>query len=344
LIKEKVLITGANGFVGSNLTKLLSSNPFYEVFAMVRSKASVSYLYEFQKDPITGDNLFELIEADLKDDESIEKAMSGIDTVVHLAGMVTDWGQWSQYFDLNVEGTRRILKGASSAGVSKVIYLSSVTVHAMTGHTYSDETVPADVQNFPYGETKKMGEDLILQWAEDTDPHIIRHSAIVRPGFVIYGSYDKNSFINVIDAVNKGSFLFLNKGKRLVSHVYVENLCSAIDELIKSQSIKGVYNVLDGNMTWNEWIKVWADALKVKMPKITVSFWYMYPFVLVLEGIFKFFRIKSAPVLTMYRLRIMHKDLAFSNSKIKEEIGFESPVSLDDAVKSTLEFYYKTIK
>jgi nucleoside-diphosphate-sugar epimerase len=174
LIKEKVLITGANGFVGSNLTKLLSSNPFYEVFAMVRSKASVSYLYEFQKDPITGDNLFELIEADLKDDESIEKAMSGIDTVVHLAGMVTDWGQWSQYFDLNVEGTRRILKGASSAGVSKVIYLSSVTVHAMTGHTYSDETVPADVQNFPYGETKKMGEDLILQWAEYKDTHNIR--------------------------------------------------------------------------------------------------------------------------------------------------------------------------
>ncbi len=79
---KKVLITGANGFVGSNLTKFLSRDPELEVYAMVRPKAPVNYLYDFQKDPRTDKNLFELIEANLWDEESITNAVHNMDIVI----------------------------------------------------------------------------------------------------------------------------------------------------------------------------------------------------------------------------------------------------------------------
>jgi len=340
--KEKILITGANGFLGSNLTKYLSKNPYYEVFAMVRPGGKVNFLYEFQKDPVTGENLFELIEADLSDDQSVEKAIEGMDTVIHLAGMVTDWGKWDQYYDLNVEGTNRVLRGASKGGVTKVIYLSSLTVHSMNGHNHSDESTPADMKNFPYGETKKLGEDLVYQWAKDAPEGSERQSAVVRPGWVIYGAYDKNTFVIILDAIKKGSFGVIDGGKKLVSYVHAENLCYGIEQLIKSHKIQDAYNVLDGNMTWKEWVKVWSDALHVKAPKLSVPYWFMYPLVYLLEAVYKLFKSREAPILTLYRIRIMHKDLAFSNKRMKDEIGYEPPLSLEKTVDSTIDFYKKT--
>jgi nucleoside-diphosphate-sugar epimerase len=333
--KEKILITGANGFLGSNLTKYLSRNSDYEVFAMVRPRGTVNFLHEFQKDPLSGKNLFELIEANLSDDESVGKALSGMDTVIHLAGMVSDWGPREQFFDLNVEGTKRVLKGATAAGVTKVIYLSSLTVHAMNGHIDSDENTPADMKNFSYGETKKLGEDLVRAWGSEGS----RSSAVVRPGFVIYGAYDKNTFINVLDALKSGTFGFIDGGKRLISYVYAENLCYGIEKLIKADQVEGAYNILDGNMTWKEWIRVWADALSVKVPRLSVPYWLMFPFVLLVEGVFKLLRLKNAPLLTLYRIRIMHRDLSFSNERMKKEFAYKAHVPFESTVNNTLDFY-----
>ncbi|MCP4161497.1 MAG: NAD-dependent epimerase/dehydratase family protein [Deltaproteobacteria bacterium] len=334
---RKVLITGANGFVGSNLTKFLSRNPFLDVYAMVRPGSPVNFLYEFQRDRESGRNMFELVEANLKDEMSIADAVNGMDVVVHLAGLVGDWGKKSDFVEANVEGTRRLLDCASKAKVSRVIFLSSLTVHAMDGHDYSDENAPRDMADLAYGETKKIGEDLVLDWASGFPE---RKSTVVRPGWVIYGSYDKNTFIEVLDHIKKGSFGFIDKGKSLISYVYVENLCYGIEKLIMAPEINGVYNILDGNMRWREWIMIWADALKVRSPRLSVPYWFMFPFVFLIEVFFKFFRIKNAPLLTLYRIRIMHKDLAFKNDRIVNEHDYSSVVSLGDSVESTLGFYH----
>jgi len=338
---KKILITGANGFLGSNLVKYLSNYKEYSVFAMVRPAGAVNFLYEFQKDPESGKNLFELVEANLTDDLSVEKAIGGMDVVIHLAGMVTDWGSKEDFYNLNVAGTERVLRGAAKAGVSKVIYLSSLTVHSMDGHTYSDESAPCDMQAYQYGITKKMGEDRLYRWLEEHSESKVQ-GAVVRPGFLIYGSYDKNTFINVIDAVKNGTFGFINGGKSLISYVHAENLCYGINQLIEAPEINGAYNILDGNKTWKEWIKLWADALGVKAPRLTVPYWFMVPVAAILEGAYKLFKSSTAPVLTLYRIRIMHKNLAFSGKRMQEEIGYTPPVSLEKSVEKTLDFYKRS--
>ena len=342
MAKEKILITGANGFLGSNLTKYLSKFPEYEVYAMVRPRGTVNFLYEFQRDSNTNKNFFELVEADISNENSVVEAIKGMDTIIHLAGMVTDWGERDRYIDLNVEGTNRVLRGATKAGVSRIIYLSSLTVHAMNGHNHSDENTPADMKNFPYGETKKMGEDLVLQWAEDQKNDSPRQAAVIRPGWIIYGSYDKNTFIEVLDHIKNGTFGFIDGGRKLISYVYVKNLCYGINQLIKAEKISGAYNILDGNMSWKEWVKNWADALGVKAPKLTVPYWIMFPVTAILVGLYKLFRSAEAPILTLYRIRIMHKDLAFSNEKIKKEIGYSPDISFEKSLIETLEFYNKS--
>ena len=70
-LKLKVLITGANGFIGTNLTKYLSMVTNFEIYAMVRNKETTRFLHKLQFKENTNEKLFEMVEANLKDENSI---------------------------------------------------------------------------------------------------------------------------------------------------------------------------------------------------------------------------------------------------------------------------------
>ncbi|MBB6480232.1 hypothetical protein [Spirochaeta isovalerica] len=92
-------------------------------------------------------------------------------------------------------------------------------------------------------------------------------------------------------------------------------------------------------MSWQDWVSRWADALGVKAPRLSAPYWAMLPLTAFLVGIYKLFRIKSAPILTLYRIRIMYKDLAFSNRKSVEKLGYSPAVPFEESIKRTLDFY-----
>ena len=339
--KTKILITGANGFVGSNLTKFLSRDSDLEVYAMVRPKAPVNFLHDFQYKSNNKDKWFELIEANLQDEDSIYRAARNKDVIVHLAGMITDWGKRERFWNLNVEGTKTVLKAASKAKVSRVLFLSSLSVHGLKGHKYDNEEAPRSIKNFAYGESKKIGEDLVNEWdSKETEVD----SAIIRPGYVIYGPYDKNTFIKTLDVMSSGFFGLINGGKSLVSHVYVENLCYGISKLVKAPKVNGAYNILDGNMTWKEFIPLWTKALSIKPLMLKIPYWVIAPIVALMVGFYKLFGIQKSPPLNFYRIGIMRRDLAYVNAKLKTEIGYEPPISLEEGVRRTVEFYRMTRK
>lgn len=339
--KKKILITGANGFVGSNLTKFLSQDSSLEVYAMVRPNAPVNFLKDFQKKPNSEKNLFEFVEANLLSEESMVKACKGMDVVIHLAGYVSDWGERERYWKLNVGGTENVLAATTKAKVSRVLFLSSLTVHGLKGHKFDDENTPRNVKRFPYGETKIIGEDLVMEWAKKTEN---TDSAIIRPGFIIYGPYDQNSFIRALDAMASGKFALINGGRRLVSYVYVENLCYGIKQLVKAPSVTGAYIILDGNTTWRNWVDFWEKALDKKIIKFRIPYIFLVPITALMVGFYKLFRIKKDPLLTFYRINTMRKDLAYVNTRITSEIGYNPSIRLEDGIQKTLEFYYETKK
>ncbi len=115
----KILITGANGFIGSAVLKLLL-NKGYEVRAMVRKGS----------DKRNFSNLnMEVIEADLLDQPSLKRAVKGCDYLFHIAA---DYRLWipdpKNMYKTNVDGTRALMMAALEQSISKIVYTSSVAV------------------------------------------------------------------------------------------------------------------------------------------------------------------------------------------------------------------------
>ena len=350
----KVLITGANGFLGSNLTNYLAEDKTLEVFAMVRPHAPVNFLHDFEyssQDPTDtnldgdaekSDNLrhrrFHIVEADIMNEADLQNVSQNMDVIIHLAGKVTDWGKRADFVRLNVVGTSNVIAAASIHKIRRIIFLSSLTVHDFTGHHYDAEDTPRDIRHCPYGETKRDAEDLITQWAESSPEN---QAAIIRPGFIIFGRYDTNSFVRALRGILTRKFGYINGGKSLISYVYVENLCYGIQKLIFAEKIRGAYNILDGNMSWKDWVHSWIKLSKTKPPRLNVPYFVILPIVMIMEGVYRLFGSKTSPPLNYYRIRIPRRDLAFSNKKMDLEIGYHPPFSLEKAQVNTLKYYYE---
>jgi nucleoside-diphosphate-sugar epimerase len=348
MIKENqhltVLITGANGFMGTNLIHLLYSDPNVIIRAMILPNTPTNVLESFATEfsavkEIDGKKKFEIVYADMLNLESVTAAVKDIDVIVHLAGIVTDWAPEKVFNKIIIDGTRNLLLAARNAEVKRFIYMSSLTVSNLNGHTYDDETAPRDMKFFKYGVAKIEGENLVESWASENEN--IRDYAIIRPGFIIYGEYDVNSFVNVLDAIRKGTFGLINKGKALISYIYVHNLVYGIQLLIHSATVHGPYIILDGNITWKDWVMTWAKAANCKAPTMSVPYALIFPITGLMEIVYKLFRIKKSPPLTLYRIRIPHKDLAFKSDKIIRECGYKPLVDFDTSIKLTMENYKK---
>ncbi len=355
----KILITGANGFLGSNLTNYLANDKNLEVFAMVRPNAPVNFLHEFEyapQDPTKlgtnsdvdadsernlGQKRFHIVEANILKEVDMDNVCKNMDVIIHLAGKVTDWGKREDFIRLNVQGTRNVIAAASKHKIRKIIFLSSLTVHDFTGHHYDTEDTPRDIRHCYYGETKRDAEDLITEWT-DISPE--NQSAIVRPGFIIFGEYDKRSFVQALEGILTRKFGYINGGKSLISYVYVENLCYGIQKLIFAEGIKGAYNILDGNMSWKDWVNSWIKLSKTKPPWISVPYFVIFPFVIIIEGLYRLVGSKISPVLNFYRIRVPRRDLAYSNDKMAAEIGYHPPFSLEQGQIKTLKYFYETTR
>jgi nucleoside-diphosphate-sugar epimerase len=105
---------------------------------------------------------------------------------------VTEWAPKQKYKELIIDATKNILDVASVCKVSRFIYMSSLTVSDLNGHINDDESCPRDMKFFQYGVAKRICEDMVKEWAEQDKG---RDYALIRPGFIIYGPYDQNSFI-----------------------------------------------------------------------------------------------------------------------------------------------------
>src|SRR6185295_5817538 len=110
-VPVKVLVTGATGFLGSTLLPLLREAG-HEVRALVRSGASVAGA--------------EAVKGDVRDPESLRRALQGVEGLIHLAGLVSrDPDDGRRMYELHVDGTRNLLTAAAHAGLHRIVLASS---------------------------------------------------------------------------------------------------------------------------------------------------------------------------------------------------------------------------
>lgn len=153
----KAFVTGATGFLGSHVARVLADQGA-DLRLLVRTTSNLRNLQGLKAETATGD---------LRDAGSLEKAMSGCDTVFHVAADYRLWARdpWEMYRS-NVEGTRAILEAARKNGVSRVVHTSSVATMGFTenGHP-ADEDSPVSLADMigHYKRSKFMAEQIALE-------------------------------------------------------------------------------------------------------------------------------------------------------------------------------------
>jgi nucleoside-diphosphate-sugar epimerase len=327
----RVLVTGANGFLGATLSRRLIDRGD-EVRGLVRKTSDLSLLDGVRLKTVIGS---------LEDIVSLEKAVDGMDLVYHIAAAVTDWGSYKFFRRVNVEGTRNLLEASISKRVKRFVFVSSVAVHTFIGSQEMNEESPQLPTPFPYCQTKREAEALVME------AHNLKKIpvTIVRPGD-IFGPGDRVSLLKMAKLLEAGKMAYIGGGKTLGAFTYVENLA---DGLIlagrRKEAVGQAYVMTDGiKLTWKEYFVKLTDALDLPNPKFSVNPALAYAAASVMEFFYRILQVKSRPPVTRYLITHLRKDFHFSIEKATREIGYNPQIGIDEAIYRTAEWYKKVVR
>jgi dihydroflavonol-4-reductase len=160
---KPALVTGASGFLGWHVARLLIERG-YSVRALARPGSRVADL------PV------EIATGDLRDRDSLERAVAGCGLVYHVAA---DYRLWAknprELYDSNVEGTRHLLAASQQAGVERIVYTSTVGCIGVPHDSIGDETTPVSLADMAgdYKRSKFLAEQVALEFARAGLPVVI---------------------------------------------------------------------------------------------------------------------------------------------------------------------------
>ncbi len=159
---KKVLITGADGFIGSHLTeRVLEAGYDVRAFVYYNSFNNWGWLDTFPKEVLKNIDVFA---GDIRDPNGVRKAMQGVDTVFHLAALIAipfSYHSPDSYVDTNIKGTLNVLSAAKDYGTQRVLVTSTSEVYGTALYVPIDEKHPFQGQS-PYSATK-IGADRIAE-------------------------------------------------------------------------------------------------------------------------------------------------------------------------------------
>jgi 2-alkyl-3-oxoalkanoate reductase len=238
--RQRVLVTGASGFVGGHLVQRLA-NEGMAVTALVRPRSRIAHL---PLDRIT------LVCGDLRDIESLRRAVKGVDLIVH-AGAATR-GEREEHEQSTVVGTRNVLEAGLEANVRRFVHISSLAVY---GAIEPDRDVPIDEELpgdpdpervGPYAWAKSEAEKHARDFHERGLPTVI-----LRPG-LIYGPRQHCRPVLPphvgyhVPGFGGRLFMMIGDGGNLLPLTYIDNVLDAVVLAARSEVAAGkTYNIVD---------------------------------------------------------------------------------------------------
>lgn len=180
--KKKIIVTGADGFIGSHLTEeLVRQGHDVKAFVMYNSFNSWGWLDQSPKEILDQLNVFS---GDVRDPYGVKKAMEGCDVVLHLASLIAipySYHSPDTYIDTNIKGTLNILQAARELEVEKVVHTSTSEVYGTARFVPITEEHPLQGQS-PYSASKIGADQLAMSFYSSFNLPV----AIIRP-FNTYG-------------------------------------------------------------------------------------------------------------------------------------------------------------
>ncbi|MBC7945648.1 MAG: SDR family oxidoreductase [Burkholderiales bacterium] len=305
----KVLVTGANGFVGKPLCDAL------------RARA-----HAVQSLPHQRTNTAEGARRDVYSTTEINDALQETDVVVHLAARVHATGGKlanppAEYRRVNLGGTEQLAIAAVRAGVKRFVFISTVKVHGEAGDAHIREG-DASVLQDAYSASKWEAEQALANIAKGTGLEVV----ILRPPLV-YGPGVKANFLALLRAVDGGLPLPLGGIHNYRSLIYLGNLVDAIMVCVEHPAAAGkTYLVSDGDdVSTPEIVRRLAAALGKPAR--------LFPFP---PALMKFSATLLGRGAAVDRLL---SSLRVDSSKIREELGWAPPYTMQQGLRETADWY-----
>jgi dihydroflavonol-4-reductase len=327
MANKVALVTGANGFVGCHVVRALCAQG-RAVRALVRKGADLRALVGVDCQPCWGD---------LRDLESVERAMRGCDEIYHVAA---DYRLWvtdpESMYVTNVEGTKNVLAAARGAGVGRIVYTSTVGALGIPAGGPGREDTPVALEDMigHYKRSKFIAEQEALRAARDGVPVVI-----VNPSTPV-GALDFKPTPTgrvIVDFLNRRMPAFMDTGLNLVD---VEDV--ATGHLLAAEwGMVGEKYILGGeNLTLEEVLARLAALSGLPVPKVRVPYAVAWTFALGAEALARTVT-RRPPRASLTEVRMARKRMFFDSSKAREALGY-SPRPIDAALECAIKFFRET--
>lgn len=302
-------VLGGSGFLGRRIADLLLARGRRVVVADVRESETHAALWRH---------------ADVRDVESLRTALAGVDVVYDVAAeWRDDVRPVSRYYEVNVEGAKKLCAAMDSLGIRQHIFASSVSVYPYLAAVMNEDTA-IDPQN-DYGRSKSQAEQVFRDWqARDPD----RANVMLRPT-VIFGEGNRGNVYNLISQIDSGKFAMIGSGANAKSISYVDNVAEAFLFCERLGPGTHLLNVSDQpDFTMNELVPKVARLLGREPPAVRLPYAVAYAAGLAGDVAALFglrLRIRSE------RVRKFCANTRYSSTRLRA-LGYEQRVPLDEAL------------
>ncbi len=314
--QKRILVTGATGFVGTQLCNDLIIEGYMPVCAIRNASPDLT-------------DFVNINIGDLNRDTDWSNAFAKkIDTVVHLAARVHVMEEKEEnpldlYREVNLEATKKLAEEAVKAKVRRFIYISTIKVNGEQtfGTPFSDKdkiTPPYDY----YGLTKHEAEEALKEICAQSKMELV----IIRPPLV-YGPKVKGNFISLIKLIDKGIPLPLGALKNKRSFIYVKNLTDAIIKCITTTEAAGKTFLVKDTQTLTTAELVELIKKSIKSPA------------LILPIPISWLNMAAKLLKKQKHIEKLTSSLEVNDDTIRKTLGWKPPFSVKEGLKETALWY-----
>lgn len=324
----KVLVTGATGFLGLKVCEDLIARGD-QVRALGRNKKAGEKLVQLG---------CEFINGDLRDQKLIEKATEGVDVIVHSGALSSPWGEYKDFYDINVQGTQNVINGALKNNVKRLVHISTPSVYFNFKDRFNVKESDAIASPAPslYTKTKLMAEGRVSEANQKgLETITLRPRGLFGPG-------DTTLIPRLINAHERGRLPIIGDGSTTLDITYIDNVSLAVLNSIDAPATCSgrKYNITNGEpiKLWQTVAWILAQVGREFKPK-KVPFWLIYGVTGFSEVVCKYLLGGREPTLTRYTAGLLAKSQTLDITRARTELGYQPKIHMDEGLKRTLEWW-----
>ena len=325
----KTLVTGATGFLGSHIAERLVQRGD-DVRALVRPTSNTAFLESLG---------VELVPGDVTNAITLPAALDGVDVVYHAAAKVDDWGPWGDYRTVTINGTRNMLKAATTVGVKRFLHVSTDGVYRYRDLVKGvDEDSPYE-KRFGWLDYYRRSKTAAEKIARRVHKSGALQVSIVRPALIL-GERDSSMLPGLLAFLKSATAVIMGSGRNQLPCVYVGDVADLCLRAATSESAAGeIYNAVnDEFVTQRDVYEAIAQVTSATVPRRSIPLRVLYGLAAGMEARARMRGWGHRPELTRFVVNLIGIDYVESPSKAMRDLGWRPEVSMAEAVKRSVEW------